>query len=408
MDPVTQMTLIITALLVVGALGEIFFARTGIPDVIWLVAAGILAGPVFNVISPEMLQPILPFFGAFALVVILTGGGLQLNLANVMGAAPRALGLAFIGYALAVIGFTLFLYLLQLAGIIKERAFIVFLMAATILGGTSSIVIIPTMTLGKVKAKIADLLNVESCVTDALSVVFAAIMIELVIGGAGASGNVFLALLQAIVAGIGLGLLGGLLYLPVASVLYGRPHAYPVLIAALLLIYSVIDMVGGNGALGLLACAIVLGNSRRILAKFSSRFADWKDPIDKDALAFHGQITFLVKSFFFFLVGLMFSTSPKIIILGFISAVVLWLLRIPAAHLALARSDFSKSEKSLVIAALPRGLAAGVLATMPLHKGVPDVDALGPLVFVIIVFTILIFVAGFAWANRAAYRSENM
>jgi len=73
MDPVVQMAFIIAGLLLLGALGEFIFSRTGVPDMVWLVAAGIVAGPVFKLITQETLTPALPFFGAIALIVILLG-----------------------------------------------------------------------------------------------------------------------------------------------------------------------------------------------------------------------------------------------------------------------------------------------------------------------------------------------
>ena len=39
MNPVAQLLAIVAGLLLVGALGEFIFSRTGIPDVIWLVLA---------------------------------------------------------------------------------------------------------------------------------------------------------------------------------------------------------------------------------------------------------------------------------------------------------------------------------------------------------------------------------
>ena len=56
MNPVAQLLVIVAGLLLVGALGEFIFSRTGIPDVIWLVLAGIFAGPVFEVVSPRILE----------------------------------------------------------------------------------------------------------------------------------------------------------------------------------------------------------------------------------------------------------------------------------------------------------------------------------------------------------------
>ena len=50
----------VAAILFLGAAGEFVFSRTGIPDVLWLVCAGILAGPVFELVSPALLQPAVP------------------------------------------------------------------------------------------------------------------------------------------------------------------------------------------------------------------------------------------------------------------------------------------------------------------------------------------------------------
>ena len=91
MSPVAQLLMIVAALLLIGALGEFIFSRTGIPDVVWLVLAGIFAGPVFEVVSPQMLEPAVPFFGAIALTIILSGGASRLRLMEVAAAAPRAL-----------------------------------------------------------------------------------------------------------------------------------------------------------------------------------------------------------------------------------------------------------------------------------------------------------------------------
>jgi len=44
MNPVSQFLIIVAALLL-GALGEFIFRKKGVPDVVWLVLAGIIGGP---------------------------------------------------------------------------------------------------------------------------------------------------------------------------------------------------------------------------------------------------------------------------------------------------------------------------------------------------------------------------
>src|SRR5271166_4962907 len=100
MDPVAQMAVVIAGILLLGALGEFIFARTRIPDVVWLVAAGILAGPVSGLIPADLLKPSIPFFGAIALTVILSSGAFRLQLTEVAAAAPRGIFSGFVGICL--------------------------------------------------------------------------------------------------------------------------------------------------------------------------------------------------------------------------------------------------------------------------------------------------------------------
>ena len=101
MNRVAQLLVIVAGLLLVGALGEFIFSLTGIPDVIWLVF-GDFRRTVFEVVSPQMLEPAVPFFGAIALTIILSGGASHLRLTDVAAAAPRGLLLAFVGFLFSV------------------------------------------------------------------------------------------------------------------------------------------------------------------------------------------------------------------------------------------------------------------------------------------------------------------
>ncbi len=51
MDPVLLFLLSFAAIFIVGIAGEMVFARTGVPDVIWLMLVGIIIGPVLHLVS---------------------------------------------------------------------------------------------------------------------------------------------------------------------------------------------------------------------------------------------------------------------------------------------------------------------------------------------------------------------
>src|SRR5215831_16888505 len=182
MDSVAQTLEIVAVILLLGAVGEFVFSRTGIPDVVWLVCAGVLAGPVFEVVSPALLQPAVPLFGAIALTIILSGGASRLRLEDVAAAGPRALLLGVGGFVFSVAAVCLWLWLVTVLGFVTRARFPVWLIASAIVGGTSSLIIMPTTGAGRVDSRTARLLEVESASTDALSIVMTMVLVDVVVG----------------------------------------------------------------------------------------------------------------------------------------------------------------------------------------------------------------------------------
>jgi cell volume regulation protein A len=112
------------------------------------------------------------------------------------------------------------------------------------------------------------------------------------------------------------------------------------------------------------------------------------------------QMTFLIKSFFFFLIGLMFPTDVKKIALAAVGLLFLMAMRVPAVLLSTSRMGLGKKEFWFLCAALPRGLAAGVLAALPMQYGVSGAENLAPLIFAVIVLSVLVFAIGFSIVGR--------
>src|SRR4029077_3261033 len=119
MDPVVKLVVELAGILLLGVLGEFIFARTRVPDVVWLVAAGILAGPVSGLIPAGPLTAGIPFFGAIALTVILSSGAFRLQLTEIVAAAPRGIVLGLSGFAFSVIAICGFLWLATALGYVR-------------------------------------------------------------------------------------------------------------------------------------------------------------------------------------------------------------------------------------------------------------------------------------------------
>lgn len=396
MDAVTQMVFMIALLLILGALGEFIFSRTGIPDMIWLVLAGIITGPVLEIIQPDIFKPAIPFFGAIALVSILAGGGVKLRISEVTEIAPRAFILALVGFVLTLVAFCIFAHYATRLGLIQPVPVTVWIMAGAILGGTSSLIIIPTMAGGGVASRVARLLEVESCITDALCVVVAMAMIDLILKDVFSFGAPFISLASAVGLGVVVGLAGAVFLLMMKSRLADSPHAYTVYLSGFLIIYGAAQFCGGNGALAVLTSALIIGNLAEILPRITSHQFDPKlYTINPLIMTVHDQLSFFIKSFFFFLIGLMFPTSPKLLLLGFVFALFMLVFRLPAVMVAMRGGGFTFFQKALVTVAIPRGMAAGVLSALPMYYGVKGVDNLSQGVFSAIFFSILVFSIGF-------------
>jgi cell volume regulation protein A len=388
----------VAGIFIIGALGEIIFQRTNVPDVIWLILAGIVLGPVSGIVGTAELRAIAPYFAAITLVVVLFEGGSTLKLSELSRAAPRSTVLALSTFLLAASAMAVISMLARVVGWLpKEWTWSHGWMLGTILGGSSSIIIMPAMAQARVEPKVANLVNLESALTDALCVVGTVAIIDVILGGStGAAGPVN-SLLRSFGIGLALGGVAGLVWLLLLRFLHAHEHAYPVTLSALLILYVVIERAGGSAALGILTVAVILGN-----APVLSKKIGLAEPVELDTSVrgFHRQMAFIIKSFFFVFIGAMLRPPWSLILLGVIFGAVLFASRLPGVMLALLSSDFDRNQKRLAAVAMPRGMAAGVLATLPASAGVPGTEGLPVAVFACVFTTILIFAVGFPIVQR--------
>lgn len=400
MTPVALFLVTIASIFLIGAAGEIVFRRTSVPDVVWLILAGILLGPVSGIVTRERLNDIAPYFAALTLVVVLFEGGSRLKLADVSRAAPRSGLLALVTFGLAVATLALVSMLAAAVGLLPDEWTLQHgLLLGCILGGSSSIIIMPAMAQAKIEPKVANLVSLESAFTDAFCVVGASALINMMVLGAEAGGSPAETLMKSFGIGLAFGAGAGAVWLLLLTLLKDSEHAYPVTLSALLGLYVWIDHTGGSAALGILTFAIIVGNAGAIGSKVG--LASEID-LGTDVRGVHSQIAFIIKSFFFTFIGAMLGPPWSLMAFGLLLGGVLLLARIPGVAAAMLGSGLDVSQKKLVIVSMPRGMAAGVLATLPVAAGVPGTETLPTLVFASVLTTILIFAVGLPLVRRRA------
>ena len=248
-------------ILILGFIGNYLFKRTSIPDILILVALGLILGPIFKiiVIDPGVLSPISEIFASLALVIILFNGGLNLNVKKVLQDSPKASILTFLGFFVSVIFVTSFTYF------ILGWSFMNGLLMGSILGGISSSVVIPLISRLHVSEKISTILSLESAFTDTLVIVFGLTILQLITSPL--SGSIYEAgnkIAGAFSIAVVIGLISGVFWLKILRYIKKEIYDDILTLAVVLLIYSVTEILGGNGAIFALTFGLVLGNGIRI------------------------------------------------------------------------------------------------------------------------------------------------
>ncbi len=247
-----------------------------------------ILGPIFQLFAQEELLVITPYFAALALVIILFDAGLNMNIHEAVANSPRATVLAVFGWGFNVLATS------GLCKLLLGWRWLDGLLLGSIIGGSSSIIVVALIRKLKVGEKIETTLSIESVLTDVFCTVGAFTVIKILLSGevsiSTALGSVGIAFGVGSLVGLGF----GITWLILLEKLKGKPNAYMLTLAMLLLTYVVASNLGGNGALSALFFGLIIGNSRPIakLCKFRTTVS-----IDDNVRDFHCQISFLIRDF---------------------------------------------------------------------------------------------------------------
>lgn len=398
LDPTTLLASL-AAIIGLGYAGSLLFERTRFPDILLLVGLGAALGPVLGVLQPGTFAAIAPAFGAFALLVILFDGGLSLRFHDFLHGMARAGLLAVLGWGLTVaaVGGVLFYgYGWEL-----PRA----LLLGAILGGSSSVVVIPLVQKLRVRDDVRVVLSVESALTDVLCVVGALALMEMATSGnaevQGFLSDVAAKFSVALVVGTAAGLGWGAAW----RALERGPYAYMVTLAAVLLLHVGVETLDGSGPIAVLAFGVLLGNKRSIFKGRAS--GAWE--MGGEMRRFHGEVAFFIRAFFFVGLGILLDLAilgdQSFLLLTAALVGAILAARAFAVGVATAGSKRLAGSRRLLVLMVPRGLAAAVLAGLPAQVGIPGTALFPSYAFGAIVLTNVVVTLG-ALASRPRAAAE--
>jgi len=375
--------------MVLGFIGNFIFNKTQIPSIVWLLFFGLIVGFFFKIqetIPESILMTISSFFAAVAIIIILFDGGINTNLYQLFRGAPRGLLLTVSGFSLSVIATMLIVVALSATAVLPisiESSVIIGLVLGAIIGGTSSPIVIPLASrLQNLQEKTKTALSIESIITDPLCIVVVLAAFYMITStGSIDIGIGIRNLVSTFSVGAVMGLVLGLVWLPIMHKTRKEQFSYILTLAVVFLVYSLTTLLvgineGGQGA-GAIACltfGLVLGNGKKVLKMFNYSGRGFE--MDNETKQFHSLTSFVIRTFFFVYLGMMVSFQKiEFILIGITVLIALLGMRYLAILITTYRSGFEKDDKQTMIVMMPRGLAAAILA---LNFGPALVDQLMP------------------------------
>jgi cell volume regulation protein A len=311
------------------------------------------------------MMTLAPYLAALALVFILFDGGMQMNIYQAVAESPRATVLAVSGFSASMITVVLFMFF------VSGVPFLYALLFGSIYGGSSSIVVVTLARKVKMSEKCSTVLTLESAITDILCIVVSLAIIEIILTGNVSYETVAKVIMSRFSVGAVIGILVGVFWLTMLRKANRAPYAYILTLAVVLLTYSFSEYLGGSGPLSSLLIGMVLGNERDIRQMLRLKRPE-DASVDEGLKRFESEVAFLMRSFFFVYLGLIATFgNVQTIVVGVILSVLLLIVRYGAVLFSTIRSEL-KQEIPLMWVTLTRGLAAAVLATLPMQYASVD------------------------------------
>ncbi|MEM2375308.1 MAG: cation:proton antiporter [Candidatus Bathyarchaeia archaeon] len=339
----------------VGFLANLIFKKTTFPDILLLILTGIIFGPLLRLFTPEDFLPVTPIFAALALMLILFQGGLGMEIYTVLAQSFRATVLGF----LYVIFATLFVSIF--GHFILGLSWIEALILGPMTAGTSSATIIPLVSRLSVSDDVKATLSLESTITDVLNIILVIVFLKMFLGSAVNIQETMSSLFARFAVGMMFGAIVGIVWVKVLGVIGKQEYIYMLTLAVLLLCYAGAEFLGGSGALSALVFGIILGNYGRMKVLGVKVNSKLMPKLIENIRDFQGEITFLVRAFFFVLLGLLYVPDLMgSIYAGFILAVNL-VLRNLAVRISTYKSELYKYRGFMTLTC-GTGLANAVLS----------------------------------------------
>ena len=360
-----QILLLISFTIILAYIAGIFYNRTKIPDIIWLLGFGMLMGPVLGLFDESLFGGIFELMLLVAVTMFSFSTGISINAQELLGKTRKAMGLAVASFLsiTAAVGGILRLVAPEIFSLVEA-----FLLGAMVAGmsGVSVSSLVSSVSGGfKDVGGSMNLLQLESTLGDPIRVVAVVTLIDMAaLTGAGpktAARDILFLFLTAVAIGASVGLIWG----EILSRLRDRPLNYMMTIAALFPVYVFSEWVsgGGGGPVSVFLVGFTVVNFGFVTRSLG---LERRARVDRRKLrGYHDELSFLIKALFFFYLGLVMTPSVESLMLGLTVSAVIIVMRFVAATLVGKIQGFEDGELFVARLIYIQGAGTLVLSQFP-------------------------------------------
>jgi cell volume regulation protein A len=390
MNALDEILLLSAFIIFVGYIGEIIFRKTHIPSFLVLVFIGFLLGPVLGIISKATLMPIIGVLAQITLLMVIFHGGIDLKITPILREGWRAFLQVALYVGISFILITLFSWLILKFTLLSSLIF------ASIIGGeTTAVVIIPLSRQLGLKQSTIVFLTFEAALNSIVLVILFTTFTNFYQLGIANAYNTIYSIVSSFSIGLFVGFVLAVFWIYLMNELKTQPYTYVLTIGLLFLTFALADVVGGSGYLATIVFGIVFGNYDFVSSLLKRKVNI--NALKHEIFEFHGEITFLLKTFFFVFMGLILSISFNSLVVGLTVGGILTLLLLVSRVFAVSISTYKSSlisDKKKIISSMAEGVTPITLSVLALEQGVPHANAILLYVTYVVIFTNLITTIG--------------
>ena len=427
---------LVTMTVLVGLVGDLVTKRYSIPASVFLITFGYILGRISlpeiaffpGTSSPLLPLPVLPFltiaplFANFALIMILFYGGLDLKISNPLKEIPRVLIQVNLYVLLGILTIS------SLAVLLLHWSIPIALLMGSIVGGeTTAALIVPLTKIIKISEQTRTFLVLESTINSIYAIVFFFAFLHVIQGQNLAWLSLLIGVSTPIISGIVVGVAFGYAWRKISPVFSNFEFSYVLILVFVLAAFLVSGYFGGGVVSSLVFGYVTFRRSwLRRASKSDQLKADSAKPLqsqetEDEALKdvnylkrIQYELTFILKTFFFVLMGLLLTTIPTgtiytTFLYGGIFTVALLGIRFVASALSTIRSPL-EHDRNIILFTIAQGLTPAVLAVTAVTDNVQNSSIILALTLAVILYTNIITIGSSvaARANRNKMRTPQV